>query len=246
MQHTEKSLQRKLNFLFYYAIISSSLFLAFILTSFSGKDKNASMDELTVKKINLTGEDGSLRMVISNETRQHSGRINGQNLSQRPRPAGIIFFNNKGDECGGIVAEVSKDKNALNSGMSFTMDNYHDDQVIQILNDETYENGAASIQRGIIVREFPVGSDMLSRNKQFEELQKIKDEKEREEKMNALWDKDGAKKRLFVGRTAKNDSGLFLYDSNGKPKMKIYVDKNGDPKIEVLDDKGNIRNIVQQ
>ena len=153
MKNQEQKLKKKLNFLTGYVVVSSTLFILFALTSFVGKDRKDSMDELTVKRINLIGEDGSLRMVISNESRQHSGRINGQDLEKRARPAGIIFFNNQGDECGGLVAGEAKQGQALNSGMSFTMDNYHDDQVIQILNDETYENEKASVRRGFIVSE---------------------------------------------------------------------------------------------
>ncbi|WP_447641417.1 MULTISPECIES: hypothetical protein [Chitinophagaceae] len=245
MEKSDKSLRQKLNFLTYYAVISSALFILFILTSFGQKDKKERLDELTVKKINLVGEDGNLRMVISNETRQHPGRINGQDLPQRERPAGIIFFNNQGDECGGIIAEVSKHGQAINSGMSFTMDNYHDDQVIQLLNDETYEDTIAAIQRGLIVREYPAGTDLISRNKKLESLERIEDPKERERQIEALIGKEGAKKRVFVGRTTKSDAGLFLYDDKGTPKIKIYVDKSGKPKIEVVDEKGQVVNLVQ-
>jgi len=244
MDKTDKLMKRQINFLTGYAIINSILIAFFILSSFNEKDKNLKLDELTLKKLNIIGEDGNLRMVLSNETRQHPGRMDGKDFPKRERPSGIIFFNNQGDECGGIIANVSSEKNRTNSGMSFTMDNFHDDQVIQILNDETYENGSAKIQRGLTIKEFPIGSNIVSRNAKFEELEKIKDPKERDDKMNELWKKEGSKNRLFVGRNKNNDSGLFLYDTNGKPKMKIYVDKDGNPRIEVTSENGKIRDIV--
>ena len=49
------------------------------------------------------GEKGDLRMVISNEHRQHPGIMNGEKLPDRERSSGIIFFNSSGDECGGLV-----------------------------------------------------------------------------------------------------------------------------------------------
>jgi len=240
----DKKLRRKINFLTGYAILSSIGFAFFILSSFGEKDKILNLDELTLKKLNVIGEDGKPRLVISNEKRQHSGIVEGQALPKRERPAGIIFFNNKGDECGGIVADVSSEKGSTNSGMSFTMDNYHDDQVIQLLNDETYENGNASIVRGLRVNEFPVGTSMITTMKERNELQKIKNLQERKEKENELWSKKGPKRRLFIGRSTDNDTGLFLYDTNGKPKMKIYVDKTGKPRIETIDDDGRSRNIL--
>src|SRR5687768_16654957 len=171
----DKKLRRKINFLTGYVILSSIGFAFCIFSSFGEKDKKLNLDELTLKKLNVIGEDGKLRLVISNEKRQHPGIVEGQPLPKRERPAGIIFFNNEGDECGGIIADVSTKKGRINSGMSFTMDNYNDDQVIQLLNDETYENGNASIVRGLRVNEFPVGTSMMATIKEHNELEKIKD-----------------------------------------------------------------------
>src|SRR6478735_1207545 len=99
-------LKRRVNFLTAYAVVSSVVFAFMLLSSFANKEKNLTLDELTLKRMNLIGEDGNLRMVISNETRQHPGIIHGKKLPDRERPAGIIFFNNEGDECGGIIASV--------------------------------------------------------------------------------------------------------------------------------------------
>jgi len=241
----KSKLEKRVNFLTIYAIASSLIFSLILLSSFGKEDKKETFDEITTKKINLIGEDGSLRMVLSNETRQHSGRMNGVDFPKRKRPAGMIFFNEEGDECGGLIFAGKTKDNKISSGMSFTMDNYHDDQVIQILNDESYENGKGSIQRGLIINEFPIGSNIVERNNKFKELEKIENQKERDEKMDALWNKEGSKRRLFVGRNKENSSGLFLYDENGKPKLKIYVDKDGIGKIEVIDNDGKIKNIIE-
>jgi len=167
-------LERRINLLTIYAVVSTLALGTLVFTSFKNKENNILTDELTVKRINLIGEDGSLRMVISNEKRQHPGRINGKNLAPRERPAGILFFNNQGDECGGLVYNVAKEKNSTNSGMSFTMDNYHNDQVVQILNDETYNGGNSSdIQRGIMVNEFPEGADFNATNDKYQAILKI-------------------------------------------------------------------------
>jgi hypothetical protein len=241
----DKKLEKKINFLTGYAIVSTLVFGIILLSSFVKEDKKEVFDEITTKKINLIGEDGSLRMVLSNETRQHSGRMNGKDYPKRDRPAGMIFFNNEGDECGGLVFAGKTKENKTNSGMSFTMDNYHDDQVVQILNSEEYSNGKNSIQRGIIINEYPIGSNIDTRNAQYKELEKIEDEKIRTQKIEELRAKEGSKRRLFIGRTKANDSGVFLYDSEGNVKMKIYVDDKGNPRIETIDKAGNSKNIIE-
>ena len=239
------SIEKKVNFLMGYAVLSTFFIAFFALNSFREKDKIESFDEITAKKINLVGEDNSLRMVMSNETRQHSGRMNGKDWEKRERPAGIIFFNNEGDECGGLVYQVKEKNGKKISGMSFTMDQYKDDQVIQILNDEYYAEGKSSSSRGISINQFPAGTDVDSRNKKMAEFEKIKDEKERNQKMRDLMQKEGSVNRLFMGKTSGNGAGLFLSGPDGKPKMMIFVDDKGDPKIQTFNEKGEIKDFIE-
>jgi|SRR5690554_1176924 len=235
-----KKLERKINFLTAYAIFSAALISFFVLSSFNAKDKNEKLDELIVKKITVIGEDNLPRMVLSNETRQHPGRMNGKEWEKRERPSGIIFFNNEGDECGGLIYQAKEKDGKTISGMSFTMDNYKDDQVVQILNDEYYADGKAYIKRGISINQFPVGSNIEKRNNKLKELKAIKDEKERNEKINDLMRNEGSVNRLFIGKTLGDSSGLFLAGPDGAPKMMIYVDDKGVPKIQTFGENGEI------
>ncbi|MGX7668256.1 hypothetical protein [Flavobacterium pedocola] len=238
------TMEKKVNFLMTYAIAGTLTLSFLILNSFTTKDRIENFDEITVKKITVTGEDNLPRMVLSNETRQHPGRMNGKEMEKRERPSGIIFFNNQGDECGGLIHQAKFKDGKTISGMSFTMDNYKDDQVVQLLNDEYYADGKAFIQRGLKINEYPLGSDLEERNKQIAAINKIPDEKERNQKLNELWRKQGAVNRVFIGRTKGNSSGLFLAGPDGKPKMMIYVDDKGEPKIQTYNDKGEIKDFI--
>lgn len=235
----------KVNLLMTYTIASTLLISFFTLNSFKSKENVQKFDEIEVKKITVIGDDNLPRMVLSNETRQHPGRLNGKEMEKRQRPSGIIFFNNQGDECGGIVYQSKLKDGKIVSGMSFTMDNYNDDQVVQILNDEYYADGKSYIQRGININQYPVGSNMEERNKKIDEINKITDKAERTKKLNELWDKEGSVNRLFIGRTKGNSSGLFLSGPDGKPKMMIYVDDKGNPKITTLNEKGETKEFIE-
>jgi hypothetical protein len=238
-------IEKKVNFLMAYAITSTMIISLFMLSSFDNQGNERKFDEITAKKITITGEDNLPRMVLSNENRQHSGRMNGKEWPKRERPSGIIFFNNQGDECGGLVYQVKEKDGKTTSGMSFTMDNYKDDQVVQILNDEYYANGKAYIQRGININQYPAGSNIDERNRKIEEINKIKDEKERNLKLNQLWEKEGSVNRVFLGKTKGNSSGLFLSGPDGKPKMMIYVDENGNPKLQTFNNKGEMKDFIE-
>ena len=235
----DTKLKSRINFLTGYAVVSSLVFALILFSSFDGKVRNVNYDEITTKRINVVGEDGGLRMVISNETRQHSGRMNGKDNEKRERPAGLIFFNNEGDECGGLVYKSKTENGLTKSGMSFTMDQYKEDQVIQLLNDESFKRDKSNLQRGLSINEFPSGSTMEARTK---ELEKIENEVERKKKIREFYNNEGAKQRLFVGRTSGNSSGLFLAGTDGKLKMMIYVDDKGNPKIETFDSTGKPKN----
>tara|TARA_R110001592_G_scaffold363279_1_gene683029 strand:+ start:4541 stop:5272 length:732 start_codon:yes stop_codon:yes gene_type:complete len=240
----DKKTGRKINFLMAYAAVSTIIIAYTVFRSFTSGDIKK-FDEIEVKKITVVGENNLPRIVLSNETRQDPGRMNSKEMDKRERPAGIIFFNDQGDECGGIIHQTKIKGGKIISGMSFTMDNYKDDQVIQILNDEYYADGDASIERGISINQYPVGTNIEERNKKIAKINKIKNEKERTSELNKLWEKEGPVNRLFMGRTRGNSSGLFLAGPDGKPKMMIYVDEKGNPKIQTFNDKGEIKDFIE-
>jgi hypothetical protein len=62
------------------------------------------LGETTVERINVVEKDGRLRMVIANSERQTTGMVNKRTLApNRKHPAGVIFFNDEGDEDGGLT-----------------------------------------------------------------------------------------------------------------------------------------------
>ncbi|MGN6212523.1 hypothetical protein [Parafilimonas sp.] len=183
-------------------------------------------------------------MVLSNETRQHSGRINGRDIPKRERPPGIIFFDNNGNECGGLVYNESREGYKVNMMMSFIMDNYRNGQVVQMIDDETYNGNQAAVRRGLAINEFPVGADMGVLIDKMNNINKMKDTAERNKQLQVLFKSAGSKRRLFLGRTRENQSGVFLYDNAGRPRFEIYVDSSGSPQMMLLDSLGNTKNVM--
>ncbi len=84
--------------------------------------------EITAERINIVEADGTLRMVLSNRTLQHPGRMDKKDLPHRDRPAGLLFFNDEGDECGGLGYNGNKKEAA----MFITMDQYKNDQIMTL------------------------------------------------------------------------------------------------------------------
>ncbi|MCG8412089.1 MAG: hypothetical protein MI739_12485 [Bacteroidales bacterium] len=231
---TDSNLRKKLNFLTFYSIISSLLFLVFLV--YITTTKKEKFDELTVKRINVVDESGkSLRMVISNEVRQHPGIINGQKLKPRERPSGMIFFNSIGDECGGLVY----DGNDNNAGMVLSLDKFRDDQIMQFQYMENTQNNLRKY--GLQLWDYPKENTIRERMQRFEKLDSIDDKiKVQKEYKQMKLDSLLMEKRLFIGKNFNKDVGLFINDKSGSPRIKIYVDNNDMPKIELLDKNGKI------
>lgn len=223
-------------------LLITNLALGYLL--YRSYDKKAHFDEITAERLNIVGDDGLHRIVISNESRQHSGRIEGKDIPHRERPAGIIFFNNEGNESGGIISMVQAEGGQINSGMSFTMDRYNHDQVIQILNNEVYEGEDEKIQRGLLISEFPKGAKFFRLNDEYEKIKKINDPELRRKKTIDLLRREGAKKRIYLGRSFDKETGLTLYDQTGNPVLKIFVDDKGKAKIEYSNAKGKMIDLL--
>src|SRR5687767_14546628 len=95
-------LRRELRFLRIYTL-ASSLILVVLSTAAFRQATTGKFDELTVGRINVVDANGALRLVISNKDRMHPGMMDGK-LIDRPRPvAGMLFFNEEGDEVGGLT-----------------------------------------------------------------------------------------------------------------------------------------------
>lgn len=100
----ETKLEREVRFLKVYAALTTLFCAGLFLSAFADQDKRPKFEEIDVERINIVEKDGKLRMVISNQERQHPGIANGKIINRdHPRPPGMIFFNHVGDEMGGFI-----------------------------------------------------------------------------------------------------------------------------------------------
>ena len=226
--------QKQITFLLVY---SGILTLALILTIVwvIVKDPDTQFHEITVERINVVESNGDLKLVISNSQRQHSGVINGKALPQRDRQPGLIFFNAVGDECGGLVY----DGNSNEAGLVLSVDQFRDDQVMQLRYVEDTESKARTY--GLQFWEYPKENSYDEREQAFDAIKAISNKNEQREailkmKAQGLLSED----RMFIGKKMNSDVGLFINDSTGRPRIRIYVDNENNPKIEILDEVGNI------
>ena len=223
-------------FLRIYVVISS-LALMFLTTAAlrqAGKPQN--LGEITVERINVVDANGTLRLVIANKDRMHPGVMDGK-VIDRPRPvAGLLFFNDEGDEVGGltITGQGRDGIRRANAGLMF--DQLKQDQTIGL----TYSEGNGQRTAGLQVwdRSDRPLSELIE---QLNAANRIAESTERDAAIKQIRDAAPAgPRRVFVGKTADRAASVSLADANGKPRLTLTVDATGSPRIEFLDENGKI------
>ncbi|WP_417354385.1 hypothetical protein [Flavobacterium sp.] len=107
-----KTVKIPVSFLVAYSAIVSVILL-FLLVSFK-TPKSFNEDEISLKRINITDEQGNIRLVISNEERTPPPILNGKEYKRAISPAGMIFYDKEGNECGGLALS-SKDNTDISA-----------------------------------------------------------------------------------------------------------------------------------
>ena len=230
-----RSLRREIRFLRVYAV-TSSLVLAVLCTAAFRQASAGTFDELTVGRLNVVDEDGALRLVLSNKDRMHPGMMDGK-LIDRPRPvAGLLFFNEEGDEVGGLTftgREVNG-RGRANAGIMF--DQFKQDQTIGISYSETDGRRTAGLQ--VWDRPDTRLSELIDR---LNAANKLTDPAERQQAVAAARaSAQPAPRRLFVGKLPDRSATVALSDAAGKPRLTLTVDAAGNPRIEFLDEAGKV------
>lgn len=229
------SLRRELRFLRIYTV-TSSIVLVVLSTSAFRQAKSQALDELTVGRINIVDADGKLRMVLSNKDRMHPGMMDGK-MIDRPRPvAGMLFFNEEGDEVGGLTytgREVNGSRRA-NAGLMF--DQFKQDQTIGISYSEADGRRSAGFQ--VWDRPDTKLSELIDK---LNAANRIEDRAERDKVLAKIRaEAPASPRRLFAGKNLDRSATIALSDAAGKPRLTLTVDAAGNPRIEFLDETGKV------
>lgn len=230
----EKKIEKDVRFLKMYAGIITVLFSVMLLSAFSAS-RNQKFEEINVERINVVEKDGKLKMVIANKARQHPGQVDGKYYKEREgqRPAGMIFFSERGDEIGGLIFDGNDGEG---QGGSLTFDKFRGDQTIQFTHQEG-KNG--DYFAGLIVNDQNIPlSDFM---KKMEEINKLPTKEAADAAYKEMRDKgELATNRLLIGKTRDKNSYISLKDAKGKARIEISVEPNGNPKLNFLDESGKV------
>jgi hypothetical protein len=230
-----RTLRRDLRFLKAYAAATTiaMVFLtgAAFLQRPAGRQK---FGEIDVERINVVDNDGRTRLVIANAERQAVTVIDGkQILPTRKRDAGLIFFNDEGDEDGGMTWSGRTQNGVAHADAGLSFDQYKQDETVTL----RYSQTGTERQAGLTVADRPEASLGVAAR-----MNDAKSDAERAKVRQELVDSGalGSRPRLFAGKDQSGTAKVTLSDGNGKARLLLSVDKTGAAKIEFLDAAGKI------
>lgn len=195
--------------------------------------------ELDVEKLNIVDSNGKIKMTLFNQENIPPVILDGQDIMPGHRQddpiSGLMFYNGREEECGGLIFGSEADEEGTPSmTASLTFDEYRQDQVVQM--SYTEEKGQTRYGFSIFDRPNRPLSHIIKEQREIEASDMSDEEKEAAYK--ALY--KGNAPRAFMGKTQNGDVSMKLMDSKGKDRIRMVIDENDEPRMEFLDAHGEV------
>ncbi len=208
------------------------------------------VEELNVKRINIVEDNGNRALVLANSMKLPGSRIDGQESGPRTGVPGIIFYNNLGDEIGGLIYPARTVEGTYDGGVQLSMDQIK--QTGQAIALRHWRSGGY-VRSVLEITDYstekfagdadsdPDVAAVLAR------MDAAVDDEEADriyfyEYLPMLGEKGYLAHRIFLGSEGAEDrrAMLEIKDSGSRPRIRLIVDEQDDARIELLDQDGNV------
>ena len=225
-----------------YVVASTSIIAVLSLAAFTKASIKPHFQEIDVERINVVEPDGKLRMTISDAARSPGWVFHGKPYPGRPKGAGMIFFNDEGEEDGGIGfgGRTVNGKVTADGGIAF--DHYESDETVTL----RYSQNDGRTQQGLMITDradVPITTVLAKQDS----LKAMPAGASRDSAMKAFVENGGhplAARRLFAGRDGDHSSVVSLADPRGRPRLRLMVDSTGAASIQFLDTIGHVTRTI--
>ncbi len=233
------AIEREVRILRVYCLLTVPVL---VMLAFAGFAQKSRFGEIDVQRINVVEPDGKLRMVISNKTRAPDAVLGGKRFKrQGGNSAGLIFYNEEGDEDGGLVFSGATRNGRYEAGGALLFDQYHQDQVVGIQYSD--DNGSRSAGLQVWDRSDIPAAETLERGQAIARMPDGPEKIAARERLRAsgAWH---APVRVFVGRDRSKSAVVDLTDPTGSTRARLLVDSLGAARLEFLDASGRVVYVV--
>jgi hypothetical protein len=156
------------------------------------------------------------------------------------KSAGLIFFNDEGNENGGLAWAGSRSAEGYQASAALTFDQFDQDETISL----EYGDANRRRQAGLAVLDRPEEPIRLFAESVMA-IRAMPDGPAKETRMRRLQQDMAARgavpaPRLFAGKRPDKSSTVVLADRKGRTRLQLVVDSLGTARIDFLDDSGRV------
>lgn len=213
-----------------------------LLSGFAGRS-HLRLDELDVERLNIVGADGRPVMVLARSGRLPGPRADGVDydpaiLESRALMSGMIFFNDVGDEVGGLTyAGLRRPDGGHGQVVHLSMDQWKQNQVVALQYNDNGRTRRAGLQ--VIDRPHDVP---LSRSLDRLEAIRTASGARRDSLVaahRAAQAEEGGVQRVFLG-SRDGEAVMEMRDDDGRLRARLVVDEADQARLEFLDASGEV------
>lgn len=239
----DRKIEREVRWLKAYACCSTLLFAALIFVAAKSPGPSK-FTEIDAERINIREKDGKLRLVIANTDRMPGGTVAGVDLKFRDGKrdgAGMILFNDEGDEDGGFTWQGKSTDGSHIAESTIRFDNYRQNEAIGMSHSQEGNQKESALEVWDSP-DTPISADFA---REYARIGAMPDGPDKTAASKAMIERHASEvgkltRRVFVGRTMKDDAAVVLNDRNGKPRIRMAVDSAGGASLQFLDDSGKV------
>lgn len=235
-------LVREVRFLKAYAVLSSLVLVGLLVTGFAPRTQNPRV--IDVERINIRNPDGGLALAIAGtgllpgptfEGREYPQRFSGGRVGA----SGMIFFNERGDEVGGLTFQgrLAEDGDGYRASGGLTFDQFRQDQVVSLQYSDNGESRSAGVNVWDRSTDISLGEILTLVEARDTATGAALDS------INAtiagLAEQGLAASRVFLGSSDRT-AMLLLRDVDSRPRIRMSVDTLGVARLEFLDPEGAV------
>jgi hypothetical protein len=237
---TPERIGRELRFLKLYAIGSSIALGGLLVGAFSPLTQTQEL--IKARRIEIVNEDGRYALVLAGRGRLpgpvFGGREYPQELSGgRTTATGMIFFNERGDEVGGLTYHGRRTDAGYTAGGGIMFDQFDQDQVVGLQYSDNGTRRSAGLNVWDRSPDVAISSiiDMLETRSRATGA--ARDSIDRAIRATPGMEKSAH--RIFLGSDNRTAT-LLLRDVAGRPRVRLYVDSANVARLEFLNETGQV------
>jgi hypothetical protein len=197
---------------------------------------------LEAERIDIRERDGTLKAALSNS----EGFNEGQRAERgKVDFSGLMFYNEEGQEEGGLVYSGKGTPSGQNADVTLTMDQFRQDQNVYLHHEEHKDGQDLRVEDGLSINARPDWTGVKQEYSIYGDMDKLAPEQKDDLRLRSLQVGKISSNRLFFGvkrgsdhGLAYDDTGLFIKNKWGRNAIKLFVDDDNKPHFEIYDPLG--------